>query len=230
MTKTLVYGSCYIQTEQELANIVLSHKVFRHLNPHLDFILLDSCSPFDPSNVIRGEEIYRFPDNPGHLSRGGGDGAGRSFCEGMTLAINRDYDYCVCWEMDVFFFKPMQPIIDAMAKASVKAAALPQSQYVFPEFGVSFYNVRYLREKNIVGRYDWWNAPNYPIPEMRIFNMLGDDLWLLPLSGMRNDHHQLNSTNLAQAFPYGPCSWLTHCYQDPQTYHRAIEMNGIKLA
>jgi hypothetical protein len=64
-------------------------------------------------------QVYRFPDNIGHLARGGKDGWGRAFCKGLEMAIDGQYDYVVHIEGDSLFKRPVLPIIrQMMATAS----------------------------------------------------------------------------------------------------------------
>lgn len=228
--KALVVGSIFVCDEAQMELIKLSYKAFRVLNPDMPFVILDSASPFHPKDYLPSDvEIIRFPTNVGHLSHGGRDGAGRSFCESMQIAIDRGYDYVVCYEPDVLFAKPMMTVINAMEKAGVKAAALYQQQYQFPELGVSFFNVKFLKDNDIIKRYDWEGSPPWPIPEIRISNILGNDLWLLPYSGVRNDHGSVTAQNFAQCFPYFPPVWLTHCYQDFNLYQMFLNANDIRI-
>jgi hypothetical protein len=225
----LVYGGTCIQDEANRRLVELWGKNVTQLNPNIDVVVFDSASPFDPAQVLPAfTKLVEFGDNPGHLTQGGKDGAGRTFCAGIEMAIEDGYDYAVHWETDTLFVLSIHAIVAKMHRAGVKVAALPQPQYQFPEWGVSFFNVTHMKDIDFVGKYDWEHYPSQQIPEVRIANMLADDLFLLPCSGGRNDQNQYNVANLAGCFPYGPPSWITHC-KDFNVYLEFLRINGVTL-
>jgi hypothetical protein len=57
---------------------------------------------------------------------------------------------------------------------------------------------------------------------------LGDDLFLLPYPGIRNDNNQANLANLHDLNPYMPPVWL-HMASDMRIFHRFLELNSIAL-
>lgn len=256
--RILIVGSTYVYDAAMVELTKLWARVTTHLNPGIDIVLIDPASPFDPSEFLgwdklntddgsvkvevppgcinpmnprvgASREIYRFSDNIGHLSRGGEDGAGRCFCKAFELAAAGGYDYLAFCEADILFFRPFAPIIQRMANSGTKVAALPMSQYNFPEFGVSFYDMKFAKEFDLPGKYDWKKSQPWPIPEIRLMNLLQDYLMLLPLYGMRNDQNLLTVENLANCYPYAPIAWLTHC-QSFDLYLRAIVLNNIQLS
>lgn len=225
--KTVIYSGVFCQDEENREIVRLWGRLTRHLNPDVDIVAFDSCSPFDPAYFLPSIPIVRFRDNPGHLSRGGGDGAGRTFCQGMKYAAEMGYDFCVHLESDMLLARPVTPIISAMAKAGVKAACCYLPQYQFFEWGVAAFNVQHLADTDFCGRYDWANAPMQPIPEVRIEQLIGDDLFVLPLRGHRNDQNQLNPYNLANVSPYFSPDFLTRANMDLAM--RFLELNNIVL-
>lgn len=240
--RVLIVGSTYVYDENMVQLTTLWSRVTQYLNPDVDIILIDPASPFEPTQFLKWpliddghwndkpiRAVYRFPDNVGHLSRGGQDGSGRCFCKAFELAEQGGYDCMVFIEADILFFRPVMPIVNRMANNGTKVAALPMSQYNFPEFGVSFYDVKWAKDFDLVGKYNWEKTQPWPIPEIRLMNLLQDWLMLLPLYGMRNDQNQLTVENLANCYPYGPISWLTHS-QDFNLYLRAIVLNNIQLS
>lgn len=171
--------------------------------------------------------IYSFTENAGHLNRGGKDGAGRAFVQGMLLAMEGDYDYCVHNECDLLMTTPIQKWVERMAARGVNAAAPFDSQYQFIEGGLSFFNVNWLRESKFVERYDWQNQTGMPIPEIKIEQLLGDEFFTLPIRGMRNEFGQVTRQHIASGFPYG-IDYITHCYKDFEIYRDLMKRNGIE--
>jgi len=226
--KTLIYSGVFCQTEESVETVKLWYQLTKHLNPDCDIIIMDSCSPFDPRNFLPADaKIYRFDTNPGHLSQGGRDGAGRTFCEGLVEAAKAGYDYAVHLESDMFLARPIAPLIDKMDRCGVGAAACFLPQYQFFEFGIFACNVRRMVATDFVKRYDWENAPKWPIPERRLIDLLQDDLFLIPWFGTRNDQGQINPYTFHLSFPYQTPDFITHCTLD--VAHKFIQLNEIEL-
>ena len=226
--KTLIYSGVFCQDEDNREIVKLWGRLVAHLNPDVDILVFDSCSPFKPELFLHGDiSIHHFEDNPGHLSRGGGDGAGRTFCAGIDHAMQNGYDYCVHIESDMFLARPVMPLIERMHKASVKAAACLLPQYQFPEFGICAFNTLHMSRIDFTHKYNWKEAPKWPIPERRVPDLLGDDLWIIPWYGTRNDQNQLNHHNMPGAFPYAPPDFITRV--NIQTAMKFLELNNIEL-
>ena len=226
--KSLIYSGVFCQDEENREMVRLWGRLVTHLNPDVDIVVFDSCSPFNPEYFLPDRiHIHRFGDNPGHLSRGGKDGAGRTFCAGIEYAAERGYDYCIHIESDLLLAKPATQIAEMMSAANVKYAACMLPQYQFPEFGICAIDVRYAQFSEFVERYDWENAPKWPIPERRIPELMGHDLWIMPWWGTRNDQGTLNRFNLRAAFPYAPPDFITRVNMD--TALEFLAMNEIEL-
>jgi hypothetical protein len=226
--RILIAGTSYVDNEYTRELCQLWFRTLKHLNPNEDFILIDACSPFDPLVFLPKEtNIFRFEENVGAITRGGGDGAGRGCAKAMELAIEGGYDYVCVYESDFIMAQAIRPIINRMHKAGVKVA-VPSlaTPYQFCEWGCCFFNVQYLKDTKFIERYDWKNTPKWPLVEMRLEKMFGDDLFLLNIQGFRNESNQLNVANIANNFPYGVCRWLTHC-ADPNLYVRMLELNNV---
>jgi hypothetical protein len=131
------------------------------------------------------------------------------------------------YETDFILSRPIRPLFERMHKSGVKVASLGLANpYSFPEWGILFLDVKYAIETDFIKRYDWEHAPYWPLIEMRLEEMFGDDLFYFNIRGMRNDHNQLNTGNLANHFPYRNCEWLTHC-ADMNLYARMLQLNGV---
>lgn len=258
MTRILVAGSAYVHQEglRELA--ILWKRVVEHLDPGVDIVVLDSVSPFSPATFLGWPEIsekedqptgdmemflnlksgntdnkplrwvYKFRENIGHLSRGGEDGAGRTFCRSIELGIAGGYDYVAIIETDLIFLRSVTEIVERLKNSGTHIAAVPNHQYQFPEFGVTFVDCKWAKQVDFVGQYDWKRSQPWPIPEIRIMNIVRDELMLLPLYGMRVDQMAVRADNLPNFFPYYPPAWITHA-ASIDVYMKAIMLNGIQL-
>ena len=241
--KTLIYGGCFADTEFKVEMVTLWARLTRYLNGHMDIILFDSASPFDPQIFLPKNlhiDVYRFEENVGHLSHGGGDGAGRTLMWGIKHAIEHDYDYAVHIGTDMFFAKPVAKITERMSRDSVKCCCLPNSLYQFLEWELSAYNLVWVRGRDFISKYNWQSVhgpyPQVPrpsllkkiIPEWRLQAAAGDALWVLPYSGAHNADNRVTHLNMDGAFPYHPPVWL-HMAKDIRTFLRFIEVNGITL-
>ena len=226
--RILVYGGTFCDTSESRDMVLLWSKVVRGINLDVDVLVIDSVSPFDPRAFLDGNvEVVGFEKNVGHLCRGGQDGAGRTFCEGMLIAAERGYDFVVHWETDLLFARPIRPIIEKMARTGVKVGALSQRYYQFLEWGISFFNVRHMMQSRFVERYCWETAPAVPIPEVRIEQLLADDLFILPFRGMRNDVNEANVANLGGMFPYFVPDYITRATLP--LCHEFLRLNGIQV-
>lgn len=247
--RILIAGSAYIHNEGLRELCRLWARVVNHLDPNVDVVIIDSVSPFEPavfldwpviheitgSNKWISDEwrnghkwVYRFAENIGHLSRGGEDGAGRTFCKSIELGIEGGYDYVAVIETDLIFLRSVTEICKRMQRSGTQMAAMPQIQYCFPEFGVCFIDLKWAKEFDLVGKYNWKRSQPWPIPEIRLMNIVQDYLMLLPIWGMRNDQKQMNEVNMANFWPYAPIAWLTHA-EDFRLYLRALTLNNISL-
>lgn len=226
--RILIAGTSFIDNEHSLALFDMWFRVIKTLNPNEDFVLVDACSPFDPRlHVPKDTNVFRWDENVGAITRGGKDGCGRSMCKVIELAIEGNYDYIAICESDAIFCQPVRPIINRMHKAGVKAASIGlASPYLFAEWSTVFLNVKYLKDMKFIERYDWEHSQPWPLIEMRLEKMFGDDLFFLNYRGFRNEGNQLNISNLANNYPYGNAQWLTHA-ADLNLYARMLELNNI---
>lgn len=234
MPKTLIFGGCCVQNEERRELVTLWARLTRHLNPDTDILLMDSEGAFDPTYFIPKDlniEIFKYGNNPGHLSHGGGDGAGRTFCDGLEMAYERGYDYAVHLETDFLFARPIIPYVEKLARIGVKAACTWCMFYQFLEWGISMFNTKYMHDIDFSAKYNWQQPPNGDynyIPEWRVERIVEDELMLLPIRGIRNSQNWVNASTLQNLFPYKPADYITH--SDMPTCKRFLEMNGIVLS
>jgi hypothetical protein len=243
--RILVAGSAYIHNEGLRELCKLWTRVVQHLDPNVDIVIIDSVSPFEPAAFLNwhcvgdGEDIvtadgqcqdwvYRFKENLGHLSRGGEDGAGRTFCKSIELGIEGGYDYVAVIETDLIFLRSITDICKRMRRSGTQMAAAPNAQYQFPEFGACFIDCRWAKEFDLIGKYNWKKSQPWPIPEIRLMNIVQEYLMLLPVYGIRVDQTGITAISLQNYFPYYPPAWITHA-EDFQIYLKAIMLNNITL-
>ncbi|TPI13860.1 methyltransferase domain-containing protein [Mesorhizobium sp. B4-1-1] len=208
--KEYIFGTTYVDTPDKQKLAGQWETLHRSINGRaVDLLLVDSASPLPLLAVERGAEKYAFPDNVGHLARGGKDGWGRAFSKGLEIAIDGQYDYVVHIEGDSLFKRPVLPIIRQMMAEGVKAASVPvegtrRKETGWAETGLMFFSVEYLWQSRFIERYDWWNRGPKPYPEQAVFDLLGEDLVMLSLKGERGDRGQITAENV------GGLDWVTH--------------------
>lgn len=232
MSDTLIFATSYVGDFARRDLVKLWANVTTKLNPGVDILLIDSASPVDPRQFLGwedypgdGRSVYRFPDNIGHLNITGNDGWGRAFCKGIEIAIDGGYDFIAHLDSDLIFCKPVTPIVDKLRRSSVKVAMPMGHPYMFTETAVLFASVSYLRDIKFIERYNWSKPKNGKIPEVQCEEIFADELFCLPLRGMRNDANVITWQNFDRSFPYG-LDFFTHS-SDADLYERMLKKNGI---
>lgn len=226
--KRLVFGTSYVDNIERRETIRLWAKLMSRMAEGCDVMVIDSDSPMPVEPVVSPHKVFQFGNNVGHMNiNGGQDGWGRAFCKGLELAIDGGYDQVACIDTDILFALPVAPIFDRMARVGVEVASPMDSMYWFIESGIMFFDVPWLKATNYIGRYDWQN-PQYGTtnPERRCELAAGDDLFTLPIRGLRNDHGNITPDKLdAGFFPYG-FDYLTHMGNFSLAW-KFLEMNGL---
>ena len=227
--RILIGGSAYIDSPEKRELALMWLKTVRAQNPGpvFEIVVVDSCSPI-PCASFMDCKVIRFDDNVGAISRGERDGAGRALTKIWELAIAGGYEYIVHWECDFLFAPSVREVQRKMQRAAV-VCAVPgfAAPYQFCEWGISFFWTRWVEEFDLIAKYDWQNAPVYPIVEIRLENIIGDDLFILPFRGRRNEDGLLNPGNLANHFPYHRPDWLHHA--DLPTMRQFLHLNNVRL-
>lgn len=221
---TLIVGTSYVHGAAAAEVFRMWAELVRKLNQHTDVLVVDSDSPtlVTPVPDIHFASI-RFNDNIGHLANGGRDGWGRAFTKGLRLALDGYYDWVVCMDCDMLFARPVSEVINKMVAHGVKCAAPMAIPYQFTETALSFWNVDYLREIDLIGKYDWEHPPADRLPEQRIDAICADAMFALPLRGFRNDM-RVPADQLPRMFPTG-IDWITHA--ELPVLRKFLEMNGL---
>lgn len=222
MSKTLILGTSYVHGAAAMEIFRMWVDLTRKLNPRVPLVVIDSDSP--ELLLFGGIDYVRFDTNIGHLSRGGRDGWGRAFSRGVKHAIDEEYDWLAALDCDLLLARPVAEIIDKMARNGVKAAAPMAFPYQFTETACSFWSVDYLREIDLIGRYDWENPPaNGLLPEQRIDQICAGEMFALPLRGFRNDMG-VTAEQLPRLFP-GGIDWIHHA--ELPVMRKFLEMNDV---
>lgn len=211
--KTLIFGTSYVHGAAAAEVFRMWSIITRELNPGVDIVVVDSASPtpiYTGGLQASGSfECINLGDNIGHLSRAGMDGWGRAFMRGVNYGMQMEYDFIAHIECDLLFARPVAEVIAKMAANGVRAAAPMAMPYQFIETALCFFSVPYLRQVDLITRYDWEHPPaNGLLPEQRIAAICEDALFALPLRGFRNDMG-VSANQLPRMFPTG-IDWITH--------------------
>jgi glycosyltransferase involved in cell wall biosynthesis len=220
--KTLIVGTSYVHGASAATVFGLWAKTVRALNPDTDVLVVDSKSP--TALPDHGFRQHTFPENIGHRSLNGKDGWGRAFVYGLQWAMDQDYEWVVCMDCDLLFARPVAETVEKMARYGVRCAAPMAFPYQFTETALSFWNVGYLKEIDLIGKYDWQTPKTVLNPEQHIDNICKDAMFALPFRGMRNDG-RITGQHLRMAFQNG-IDWITHA--ELPILKLFLEMNGLE--
>ncbi len=250
--RILIVSTSYVADEPRKNLVEMWAGLHNKVNPDCDVVLIDSNSPFDPAKFLRGwgydsrpvgadpewdpavsrRRVLSFPDNIGHLNITGQDGWGRAMSKGIQIAIDGGYDYVFYNDSDALFARPAREVVDRLHRSGVKVAAPMVPQYLFMAQEVLFASVPYLRDLDLIGKYDWAGRAGSvhgpaDIPEYRFEQIFGDDYWQLPYRVIRDDQGHLSIDSLTASFPYG-IDCLHHA-SNPALYAAFLKRNGIQI-
>ena len=147
--RAVIIGSSYAadQSKRRLARIWA--QTMLALNPGVAVMAVVTPSDLPDVDWPAGVSVYHLTSNVGHLSNGGGDGFGQSFCRSIDLAVQIGYQYALICETDVLLSVPVMGIFNRMDRAGVRFAA-PMDRYSqMIESGLCFANVDYLRQSGL---------------------------------------------------------------------------------
>ena len=135
------------------------------------------------------------------------------------------YDRAVYIEADALFAHPVEWGFERMTK---HVACQPGGKYYQADWHIWWVNdLRWFREFDFVGKYDWrrrvGGPGGEPDAEDLYRTIFGDQLELLPVRGDRGDATSLDHTNLEQQYP-GGMDLITHV--SFETYARWLELLG----
>jgi hypothetical protein len=216
--RTLVFGTSYVSGQPSRYLFTQWLDLVTKLNPGADILVVDSASPDLPETGRAN--VLQLGDNIGHLNKTGRDGWGRAFCAGLNHAVHGGYDWVVHIETDLLFRNSVTPTVGKMSRSGVKIAAPVAHPYLFMETALMFLSVSYIRDSDLVARYDWESVRQPELPEARLEGLVSDDLFLLPLKGLRNDMTEVG----VKGFPAW-LDWITHA--EPGVFREFIRVNGL---
>jgi hypothetical protein len=214
VARVLIFGTSYIKNETDLWIVRQWVRLNRTLNPEADLLIVDSDSPVPPPADV---PLLQFGNNIGHQMRGGGDGWGRAFCAGLGQAWR--YDWIVHMETDLLFVRPVRLTLDRMRARGVRVTAPWAWPYMFPETGLMLMDAAWVRETRLAERYD---RSSTLVPELQIEQLLGDEWFVAPLRGARDDDAEMD---LYTSF-YGYPDWLTHA--SIEKFQAFLAVNGLQ--
>ena len=215
--RVLIFGTSYVSGQPARYIFGQWRDLVTRLNPDADTLAVDSASPDLPdAGRVR---VLQLGDNIGHLGKTGRDGWGRAFCAGLQAALDGGYDHVVHIETDLLFRNPVTSTLEKMARSGVKIAAPVAHPYLFMETALMFASVAYIRETDLIRRYDWENIRPPELPEARLEGLTSPDLFLLPLKGCRNDMGEVAAHKVPEWM-----DWITHA--DPGVCRGFLKVNG----
>lgn len=144
----------------------------------------------------------------------------------LSLATNLDYDRAAYIECDCLFVHPVAWAFDQMTKPYGCAG---RTVHGYLENNVAFFSdLKWLREFDFVGKYDWPNRigdkQGEEAGEYIWERILGEHLEVLPLRGGRMRSRNITAANFRKAFPDG-CDFITHA--DADTNAIFLRQNGF---
>lgn len=216
---TTIFGTSYLKDATDLWVFRQWLNINRTLNKDADIIVVDSASPVSPEVAdfpcADNERLIQLGDNIGHLSRTGRDGWGRAFTQGLLAA---DSNWIVHIETDLLLARPVQRIINRMEISAVEVCCPWALPYPFVETALMWFDGHWVRKHDLARRYDWEHGRG--LPEKRVEEIAGEDLWIAPLRGLRMDVRD-------QALP-APLDWVTHA--TVAQYRQFLRQNGLPEA
>ena len=224
LSRALIFGTAYVEGQHARYVYQLWAALVKKLNPGVDVLVVDSASPNRPD--IDGVEVLQLGDNIGHLSRTGRDGWGRAFCAGLEYAADHEYRLAVHIETDLLLAYPVDAMVQKMERSNIPAATVTACPHMFIETALMAFDLCRIDVRLLAGAYGWDRSPQRPFPEERIADILGNDLFCLPLRGCRNDLNQVTPRSLAKGV-HGRMDWITHC-ADPAVYREFLRVNGCE--
>jgi hypothetical protein len=220
--RVLIFGTSYCEGQPARYLFGQWLDLVTRLNPDADILVVDSASP-DLPDTGRAQ-VLQLGDNIGHLTKTGRDGWGRAFCAGLQRAVEGGYDWVVHVETDLLLARPAAPTLDRMARSGVKVAAPMAYPHQFIETALMFIAVPFIREADLIRRYDWQSLKPDDWPEVKLERLVREDLFTLPLRGLRNDLRQITARNMRVVYPNG-IDWITHA--EPGVCREFLKVNGL---
>ena len=153
-------------------------------------------SRFQPAVQIASEiapvavgrrSVLAFPDDIGTIERRGGDGWGRAFCQGLLCAVADRYDLVVHVEAGLLTRLDIPYHCRTMQERGINALGAVTPNKGWLEAGLMFFDVAYVERIRLVDRYRWDEPGSRVRPQVKVSEILGDELYLRPWRGVRDN-------------------------------------------
>lgn len=169
----------------------------------------------------RTPAMVHFHESLGHFFHGHShgravrDGPGRAHSLALQMALQAGYSRACYIEADALFRWPVEWCFAQMTKP---VGCQPRCAYGYLDWHVwPIKDMAWMRAFDFVGRYDWRNRVGEPggeaVGEQVYADIFGDNLEVVPMSGIRGDTVALTAHNLREHFPEGS-DYLTHVQLD----------------
>lgn len=253
-SRTLIAGACHVNTFAKRELLKMWYALLKAKNPDADFLIVDCCSPIlpvdfmgwgeesmalciepeePPSAPRGGNTIIRFTDDVKHpFYEGGGtlDGGSQAIALMTSYAMAQGYDFLVCIEGDVLFAREVLPFCEKIRRHNVGFATCMEPSYQWIENQIMFFDVAWLQQSNFLERFAWRTPVDRmdreTYVEVRMERDFGEDLFLLPLRGFRNEKGQVNWNNIDSVVKGQGLDYLCHC-ADFGIYGKFMRIKGV---
>lgn len=254
-SRTLIAGAVHVNTKAKAELLKMWYALLRAKNQEADFLVADCCSPLPPVDFMGwGEEammicmepeeppaptspskhvIIRFADDIKHpFYEGGGtlDGGSQAIALMASYALAQGYDHLVTIEGDVLFARDVGPICQKLRRHKVGIATCMEPTYQWIENQIMFLDVAWLREGKFLERFAWRTPVDRldrkTYGEVRMERVFGEELFLLPIRGFRNEKGQVNWGNIDKVVQEQGLDYLCHC-ADFGIYEKFMRLKGV---
>lgn len=198
-----------------------SYRPYRSGNdPLSDFSYLEIGSAIESGIPLESRgTIVSFADNVGHLARGGRDGWGRAFCQGLQLAIDNEFDYVAHVEADLLSCVDWSKGAGLLEKQDRAVLAAFDPFHKCLETGLMLFRVSWLRDTDFISRYAWHLKTPADAPEDDVTDLCMEQLLFLDIPGCRDDNNTVRPEDVDRML------YLTHC-REPGLYARFMKRFG----
>lgn len=238
--RTLIACQTHLRTPDEVTLFKVWQQLRHRLDWGHDLLFVDNASPLAPALyeawdvklILNDEHVpgisahhtaARFRNKLGHPFHDGvrqASGSDRAFCKMLEIAIASGFQRFAYLEVDAPFVLSVDSIFDRMTKPCACGPLVDHGK--FPEMGLFFANLEHIWQTDFITKYNW-RGPCEPEGELRAWQILGDDLELLPLRGARDGGYTLPA-QLADKYPDG-IDYLTHAHMG--TYAEFLRLNNL---